>query len=647
VTSISPSIDPSKFSSRSPASSSAMKGFSYKPLASPREIRVLDLKFSDDISAPIELKMRHMTIEDPPEMTYTAMMREWETKRGTPSAYKALSYTWGDATKDCHLVKVNDTEVLIGANLESALRNLRAREVTPLWVDAICINQSDDVEKSIQVQLMSKIYESAFLVVIWLGEARATTALAINFLKKHVTLDFWSSTQLSIKNELARTRLNPEYAAAWDAVGQDLLKRPWWMRMWVIQEVVLARRTSLFCGPFDLPWDNLEIASRFALSYDLPIFYKTPEEIEIGDQFLQAWNLMNKSRYREAVFGDRTELRLQELLMNNISCFASDPRDMIFSLLGLATDVNDASELVIDYQKPVQQVYTDLIKFQVRKYESLDIICGSKHPKKLTGLPSWVPDWSNMRERTAGLLPSFEHDPNQYGKYVYRASGNTKPNARFLRDDQVLSVSGVVFDTIVKMGEWANNYQELIALLDPWKDLALGSNLKKEHDEYVVGGESMLDAFNRTITADKTRSGHRAQRGQRGLEVLTGEEHDLPDSYRSDQELSDEERRFFWQEDSIQAIALRASRRRLIVTKKGYLGLGPINAQLGDAVVIILGLSVPAVLRRTDETWHFVGEAFVTGIMDGEVVEQKLSSHVEGSSETAASAFEVEEILLC
>jgi hypothetical protein len=133
----------------------------------------------------------------------------------------------------------------------------------------------------------------------------------------------------------------------------------------------------------------------------------------------------------------------------------------------------------------------------------------------------------------------------------------------------------------------------------------------------------MLDAFNRTITADMTRSGHKAQRGQRGLEVFMVGEHSIPDSYRSNQGLSDEERRDFWQEDSLAAVSLRASRRRFIVTKKGYLGLGLINVELGDAIVVIMGLSVPAVLRRNDdETWHFVGEVFVTGIMDGEVVEQ-------------------------
>jgi hypothetical protein len=626
-----------------------MDGFSYDymPLASPREIRVLDLKLSSDISAPIELTMRPMIIEDPPEMTPAAMMREWETKRGTPSAYHALSYTWGDITKERPLVKLNGTEVHITANLESALRNLRARAVTPLWVDAICINQSDNVERSAQVCLMSKIYESAFMVIIWLGEARATTALAINFLKTHITRDFSSMPQLSITDQLARTRLNPEYAAAWDAIGQDLLKRGWWMRMWVIQEVVLSRRTIVLCGPYDLPWDHLEVANEFALSYDLPIFYKTLEEIRNGDHFLQARNLMNKARYRMARLRG-TGLRLQELLMNNLSCFASDPRDMIFSILGLATDVNGAPELVIDYNKPVQQVYTDLVRFQVRKYESLDIICASKLPKKQASLPSWVPDWSNVRERTSGLLPSFEHDPYQYGRYVYRASGNTKPNAQFLRDDQVLSVSGVFFDTIVKMGEWANDPQTLVSLLDPWKKLALGQNLERTSDEYVVAGDSMLDAFNRTITADMTRSGHKAQRGQRGLEVFMVGEHSIPDSYRSNQGLSDEERRDFWQEDSLAAVSLRASRRRFIVTKKGYLGLGLINVELGDAIVVIMGLSVPAVLRRNDdETWHFVGEVFVTGIMDGEVVEQGQSSHAEGSTDTVASPFEVEKILLC
>jgi hypothetical protein len=276
------------------------------------------------------------------------------------------------------------------------------------------------------------------------------------------------------------------------------------MRIWVIQEVVSARRTTVLCGPYDLPWDGLEIASEFALSYGLPIFYKTPEEIAKGDQFLQAWNLMNKARYRMARLR-RTELRLQELLMNNVSCFVSEPRDMIFSLLGLATDVNDASELVIDYQKPVQQVYTDLVKFQVRKHESLDIICASKHPKKQPGLPSWVPDWSNMREKAAGVLPSFGHDP-----YVYRASGNSKPNARFVRDGQALGVSGVLFDTIVKIGGWANDFQMLVALLGSWLELALSPNLERKHDECVVGGQNMLEAFNRTITADRTRSGHEA-----------------------------------------------------------------------------------------------------------------------------------------
>lgn len=619
-----------------------MNGFSYNPLASSREIRVLDLKFSDDRSAPIDLEMRHMTIEHPPERTPAAIIADWQRKVGTPLAYYALSYTWGEGATD-RLININGTEVSIGANLEGALRNLRARRVTPLWVDAICINQSDDVEKSIQVRSMSNIYESALAVIIWLGEARATTALAINFLKEHITLNF---TRVSHHNDLATTRFNPEYAVAWDAVGQDLLKRPWWMRMWVVQEVALARRTVIFCGPYDLPWDHLEIANDIGFAYDLPIFYKTPEEIARGDIFSQSRNLMTKARYRRAR-AQGTGLRLQELLINNVSCFAKDPRDMIFSVLGLATDVTDAAELTVDYQKPVEQVYTDLVKFQVRKYESLDIICASKCPKKQAHLPSWVPDWSNLRENTSVILPSFEHDPYKHGRYVYRASGDTKPNARFLEQDKTLSVSGIFFDTILKMGESTDDFESLTRLiLEPWQQLALELILESGHDEYVVRGESVLDAFNRTITADLTRSGHRAQDGQKGLEVLKETGHVIPESYRQHQGLSDEERLRFWQNDSLIAVALRASRRRFIVTKKGYLGLAPPNSKLGDAVVIILGLSVPAILRRKDQAWHFVGESFITGIMDGEVLAHGPSQQVERNTEASASAFEVEEILL-
>ena len=76
--------------------------------------------------------------------------------------YEALSYVWGDARSDCTII-VNGLPLPIGRNLYIALRRLRSRHRKKLlWVDAICINQRDDFEKSLQVAMMAEIYGRAW-----------------------------------------------------------------------------------------------------------------------------------------------------------------------------------------------------------------------------------------------------------------------------------------------------------------------------------------------------------------------------------------------------------------------------------------------------------------------------------------------------
>ncbi|KAJ9638365.1 hypothetical protein H2199_007052 [Coniosporium tulheliwenetii] len=539
--------------------------------------------------------------------------------------YFALSYTWGKEN-NCRPIKIDDAKFYVTPTLECVLRQIQARKVPTLWVDAICINQSDDAEKTVQVRLMGRIYHCAYSVIIWLGEEKPpTTGLAIDFLNQHITLDY---VNISHSHDLGRTRNNPEYTAAWDAVGQDLMKREWWRRMWVIQETALARRLIIYCGQHTLVWDRLQIATEFARAYDLPIFHRTAAERAGSGAFMDNSNW--KSIYRRKMVTG-APMPISEILMNNISCFSKDPRDMIFSLLGLATDVDGAPELDPDYEKSVKQVYTDFVKFQVRKHGFLDIICASKHPKTQPDLPSWVPDWSNLRDNVSVLFSSFEHDPFAGDQYVYCASRGLLETVRFSEDDRILSVVGIQVDTIATMGEPSYGMEEFFSDVDAWFRLALGANLEKSEHDYVGGGNT-LDAFNRTLTADKTRSGHRAQEGQRGFEAVMVEENELPESYRQVQDLTLEERQRFWMMDALQAMMFRVARRRLLITKKGYLGLGPPDTELGDSVFIIAGCTVPIILRKKDEQWRFVGESFVTGIMDGEIV-QKAIQDLSGNFE--------------
>ncbi|KAK0624310.1 heterokaryon incompatibility protein-domain-containing protein, partial [Immersiella caudata] len=126
----------------------------YPALQNPAlEIRLLTLLPNPDDSAPIEVELRASQLEH------------------VEDEYIALSYAWGDPNNTAPIT-INGHGHHVTVNLQSALRHLRLpSEMVTLWVDAVCINQDDDAEKSSQVQQMGRIYRSAELVIAWLGEA--------------------------------------------------------------------------------------------------------------------------------------------------------------------------------------------------------------------------------------------------------------------------------------------------------------------------------------------------------------------------------------------------------------------------------------------------------------------------------------------
>jgi hypothetical protein len=574
---------------RPEATSSINQGFSYETLVRSKEIRLLFFEPFSDPDAPIALTVVPITLD--------------EVRAGQLTIqHAALSYVWGERKHDV-LIKLDGKDFYVSPNLESALRNVRAKAISFIWVDAISINQSDDVEKSQQVKLMGEIYSSIFMVVIWLGEATPESAIAIKHLDTHI---YVRDGELEVN--LAHTFKDPAYTAAWEAVGHDLLMRPWWRRIWTIQEVALTIRARVLCGQDMMMFQKLAIGTEYAFKNELRIFQGNE------DGSTNLWSVTYRQGYRMRRAKGEI-LRLQELLMNSIPCFATDPRDMIFSLLGLATDVEDAEELSPDYSRSmsVEQVYTNVVKFQVRKYKCLDIICLSRHPKHHDNLPSWVPDFFNLKENNTHPLADFSKAAFEE-RYVYRASGYSILDSDvFGGGDNILQVLGIFVDKIAYIGvECLREY--------PVEHLASWSKLVLQHlGPNYISGCSVWEAINRTITADKARSGHRAIKGQRGFEAFT-DDMEIPDTFRPDMK-DPNERQELWQADSLQAMALRASHRRLIITVNGYIGLGPVCARKDDLVTIVLGCNLPVILREKKDQWHFVGESFVCGIMDGEILQ--------------------------
>lgn len=141
----------------------------YKPLEDPGNIRIVNLQPADSLTDPLVAGLEEVRLED---ASYTALSYSWamEDDKDTP----------GDSSPTKPLC-LNVVEVLIGENLRDALRRLRdSSQMCQLWVDAVCINQRNDEEKSSQVAMMAAIYEHATLVVSWLGEGQEHVNAAAN-----------------------------------------------------------------------------------------------------------------------------------------------------------------------------------------------------------------------------------------------------------------------------------------------------------------------------------------------------------------------------------------------------------------------------------------------------------------------------------
>ncbi|KAM0279964.1 hypothetical protein ACHAQH_004293 [Verticillium albo-atrum] len=171
--------------------------------------------------------------------------------------YEALSYTWGDAS-DRVRIYVNDDKTLhVTRNLYLALEHLRCdTEDRFLWVDAVCIDQGHHKERNHQVGQMKLIYENADKVVIWLGVGNHETDTLFDMVQQldkrnsrssqRASVEAWRMHWAALVEGGGGTQTRP-YGVMRDAL-QGILARPWFERIWVIQEAYSARRATVVCG---------------------------------------------------------------------------------------------------------------------------------------------------------------------------------------------------------------------------------------------------------------------------------------------------------------------------------------------------------------------------------------------------------------
>jgi len=304
-----------------------MQNFTYTPLTDNDKIRILRL-YEGHGSA--ELVGELITL-----------------KQGEKIEYEALSYWWGRKEAGCHLVLKKDNKryaIPIRPELESALRQLRLREQPRnLWVDAICIHQNDSAEKNSQIPKMAEIYSEATNVCVWLGVEENNSDKALKFIGRVLNLD-----------EIDQLVINERLVEEWNAFSK-LIRRPWFNRRWIVQEVTMAKRATMHCGEGTVSWMNFKDAVALFSSRPEPLrqlfqssrtFAYHPDHLgDIKELGANRLVVATSSMFRKSDDGDILEhLFSLETIMSSLSAFeASDPRDILYAVIRLANDAHPST----------------------------------------------------------------------------------------------------------------------------------------------------------------------------------------------------------------------------------------------------------------------------------------------------------------
>lgn len=356
--------------------------------------------------------------------------------------YEALSYNWGGEVRTRSIV-CNGKSFPVTENCYKALKALGVRcfkrskplALPKLWIDAICINQDDNEERSGQVAMMGAIFHSATLTIVHLGDlvdARAASSSMFEIYALDAVDTLHRLSQLMTEQELDYTDLRDilrnidDFASVWKL----FFAQSWFTRMWVVQEVLLADQILVLWGQHSIPWRCVELFasmprqlarwSKILGDPDMRIVNEYSGRRLISPlvanppavRWPLAWNDARQRRVREAP-SDDTRMQsapppsteagrvpysaartLFDLLERSSKLHCRDPRDKLFALLTLF-ESNAPSELAVDYDRSTAEVYRSLSWFLVSHFVLEILSLKTTVPENgVSTLPSWTVDWT-------------------------------------------------------------------------------------------------------------------------------------------------------------------------------------------------------------------------------------------------------------
>ncbi|KAK5263915.1 hypothetical protein LTR96_010633 [Exophiala xenobiotica] len=574
-----------------------------------------------------------------------------------PLRFEALSYVWGKH-QDGINIECDGRTLSIGPNLACALERLRhGTQSRLLWVDAVCINQWDNNEKSHQVRQMGNVYGSAKRVLIWVGEdSRDEASQCLATIHNTITTLTDLASRYGGVEKMPPIALDSEIINSspetW-AMVRRLMESEWFERVWVLQEVGLARSALLLYGQASINWSYLvELMLFVALRADVGAVIGNVKSGMFWDVFEDIWRSFgnpvswrNELPLTKSMNHPNSSSRFIDILNDGRQYKATNQRDRVYAFLGHPSvssgSRNQAVALISDYDKSVDDVYFDAARYilQTDPFPWTILACVdhiSNSPSLSGQRPSWVPRWDEewriywlgypeMFYRAGGLLPR---------KFQAEASASML----------TLSLPGILLDEIVW---YSQAFRDEDLKLPSQKDnaplQAVWRGLEEfNHDSTVYGrgSEARELAYSLAIVA-----GRNTDDGPAHADLLLHQS--IYQAYKNMishetattgiKPASNEDGGRNMERDVLTYMAnqRRALHNRCIfLTSKGYYGIGHKTLQVGDICCVFEGANVPFVLRRLSRPsdtesevgspsnrYLLVGESYIQGTMEGEILE--------------------------
>ncbi|KAL1599011.1 hypothetical protein SLS60_008157 [Paraconiothyrium brasiliense] len=576
--------------------------FDYAPIPEIDHLRLLQIRLLND-----EQKEK--------SCAYTIVNTELSPNAGLETDFEAVSYTWGSPHRVSSL-PLSGCAGSIGLtqNLTQALPHLSRHSTTKhLWIDQICINQDDPIEKSHQIGMMSRIYKSSKKVLVWLGPEDESSRLCKQWL--HAVADMIKGMPRSDRMTPGTETFNPNIRflvvkSTFVSPGNDPMyapairtfwSRPWFTRGWVVQELLLAPNVLFVVGEL-----------HFSLQ-DLADLQSVPsnQAIDKTDQQYISANILMNLRFQP--FTEQQPLRFLRLMAQAAQEFqTSKVEDRLYAFLGMC----EGSGFTPDYCKSIEENFTEFAATLARMFGSLDFLSLwsanldsllPRKPGEPESLPSWVPSWSGVP--LAAPFRFAAGGVRTIGTNVSWNAANGRTHHHHQPEDVTrrLYVRGKIIDHIdaVSSARFAR----------PWEvdDVHLDNLVETiKHDLPGSGFDDWtridLISFLSIVASNGDEPRESPEEVLGVMPKVWGNELSNMSGYN----------------ESLGTCIAIGIGRRVMKTEKGRIGLAPwIGSKKGCVIVILHGCVVPIVLEAVDGEdveYKVIGDCYVKGIMHGEGV---------------------------